>query len=136
MKNGANAVHAATGDYPVYPGHPITTAWQIMEVFDSPQDALMPAGDGLNCPAALADSRISGAGGEVWVACELLRKALDGVPAEELFAWADDRWIAGSAGGHTRAVAPGMAQANLLKPVFADRLSAWLAGAGKGANTC
>lgn len=136
MKEGAKAVRAATGDYPVYPGHPLTTAWQIMEVFDSPKAALMPAADGLGYPAALTDGRISGAGGEVRAACDLLRKALDGVPAEELLAWADDRWIAGSAGGHTRAVAPGLAQANLLKPVFAERLAAWLAGGETGANAC
>ncbi len=127
---GAQAVMEVTGEYPVYPGHPLVIAWEIMSVFDSPAEALRTVTDhGLNCPEAVADNRVTGGGGEVHRACDLLRRALAGASAEELMAWADERWISGQAGGHIKAIEPGLAQAEKLKPLFAERLAAWLAGA-------
>lgn len=125
---GAQAVIEATGEYPVYPGHPLTVAWEIMSVFATPSEALaMYQQHGLNCPNAVADNRITGAGGEVHQACRLLRKAVAGERAEDLIRWADDRWIDAQAGGHVKAVAPGLVQAEKLKPLFAAKLKDWLA---------
>lgn len=124
---GMSAVKTATGDYPVYPGHPLTVAWQIMAAFPGPSEALATVTTGgLNCPEAVADSRISGAGGEVHRGCDLLRKAQQGIPANELIAWADECWTNGQAGGHLKAIEPGLAQAEILKPLFAEKLAAWL----------
>lgn len=65
---GARAVIDISGEYPVYPGHPLTVTWEIMSVFNSPDEALKIYSDhGLNCPQAVADNRISGGGGELTV---------------------------------------------------------------------
>lgn len=128
--DGAKAVMDATGTWPVYPGHPLTVVWEIMAVFAKPSDALQSVQTGsLNCPEAVADNRISGGGGEVYRGCALILRAQNGVPAEDLIAWADRSWIDGGAGGHTKAVQPGLAQANLIKPLFAEKLASWLSSA-------
>ncbi len=125
---GAKAVIEVTGEYPVYPGHPLTVAWEIMSVFATPSEALaIYQQHGLNCPNAVTDNRISGGGGEVCRACDLLRKAVGGTSAEDLILWADERWVEGRAGGHIKAVEPGLAQAEKLKPLFAAKLASWLA---------
>lgn len=126
--DGAREIVAMTGEYPVYPGHPLVVAWEIISVFKTPSDALRVVTDhGLNCPEAVADNRISGGGGEVFRACDLLRRAKDGATPEELIAWADECWRTGQAGGHLKAIEPGLAQAEKLKPLFAEKLARWLA---------
>lgn len=61
--DGAWSIKLATGDWTVYPGHALTVAWEIMSVYPSPDEALALVTDhGLNCPAAVADVRITGAG--------------------------------------------------------------------------
>lgn len=125
--DGAKAVQDVTGSWPVYPGHPLTVAWEIMSVFQCPDDALRTVTTGtLNCPAAVADNRIVGGGGEVYRGCDLLRSAVNGASASELIEWADRFWIDGGAGGHAKAVQPGLEQANLIKPRFAQKLECWL----------
>lgn len=126
--DGVKTIFEATGEYPVYPGHPLTVAWEIMSVFTTPAEALEPICQGnLNCPNAVADNRISGGGGEVHRACDLLRKAVAGESAAELIRWADACWVDGQAGGHIKAIRPGLAQAEKLKPLFAAKLNEWLA---------
>lgn len=126
--DGVTAVFEATGQYPVYPGHPLTVAWAIMSVFSTPAEALESIRQGgLNCPNAVADNRISGGGGEVRYACDLLRRAVGGMSAEDLVSLADTYWVDGQAGGHIKAVQPGLAQAEKLKPLFAAKLTNWLA---------
>ncbi|WP_413460460.1 hypothetical protein [Herbaspirillum huttiense] len=125
--NGADEIIKVTGQYPVYPGHPLTIAWEIMTVFPKAEDALKTLRtEQLNCPAAVADERITGGGGEVYAACDLLRRAIAGEPAEVLLEWADERWSRGNAGGHVAAVEPGQAQAEQIKPLFAAKLASWL----------
>ena len=125
---GARAVMDVTGEYPVYPGHPLTIAWEIISVFKTPTEALQTVKtDSLNCPEAVADNRITGAGGEVYRACELLRRAQQGIKVDDLIAWADECWVSGCAGGYSRAVQPGLEQAERLKPLFAGKLADWLA---------
>lgn len=127
---GARAVIDVTGEYPVYPGHPLTVAWEIMSVFQSPEQALQTVKtNGLNCPESVADSRISGGSGEVHRACDLLRLARQGANPAELIKWADEKWVAGQAGGHVKAIQPGLAQAEKIKPLFGQKLAAWLAAA-------
>lgn len=93
---GARAVVDVTGEYPDYPGHPLTLAWEIMTVFRSPGEALQTVTtNGLNCPEAVADNRISGGGGEVHRACHLLRLAQQRSSASKLIAWPDEKWIDG-----------------------------------------
>lgn len=124
---GREAVNLASGEYPVYPGHPLVIAYEIMSVFPDPEAALKPCtGEGLNCPEAVADHRISGGRGEVYAACDLLRLARQGKNAEELAQWADARWIRGNAGGHQNAVQPGLAQAARLREKFQSKLASWL----------
>lgn len=125
---GARAVLDVTGEYPVYPGHPLTLAWEIMAVFQSPAEALQSVTTGgLNCPAAVADIRISGGGGEVNRACDLVRLAQQGVSVSDLIEWADKKWVDGQAGGHLEAIHPGLAQAEKIKLPFGQKLATWLA---------
>lgn len=101
-----------------------------MSVFSRPDEALQAVTTGgLNCPEAVADNRISGGGGEVRRACDLLRLAQQGTSPRELIEWADDKWINGQAGGHLKAIQPGLAQAEKIKSLFAQKLAAWLAAA-------
>lgn len=125
---GMQIIKDATGDYPVYPGHPLVVAFEIISVFPTPESALAICKDsGLNCPGAVADNRITGGGGEVHAACNLLRKAQQGMEAGELIALADQWWVSGGAGGHAKAVEPGLLQAAKLKHEFPVRLATWLA---------
>ncbi len=134
MSDGAIAVMAKTGEWPVYPGHPLVIAWEILSVFESPEDALaVKQVQGHRYLTAVSDNRISGGGGEVRAACDLLQRALKGESAEALMAWADQRWLESSAGGHHNAVEPGLAQAAKLKADFPAKLAAWLARAKKAA---
>jgi hypothetical protein len=108
----------------------LTIAWEIMSVFRHPAEALRTVTTGgLNCPEAVADNRISGGGGEVRRACDLLRLAQQGASPRELIEWADDKWVNGQAGGHLKAIQPGLAQAEKIKPLFAQKLAGWLATA-------
>lgn len=98
---GARAVVDVTGEYPGYPGHPLKLAREIMTVFRSPGEALQTVTtNGLNCPEAVADHRISGGSGEVHRACHLLRLAQQRSSPSELIAWPDEKWIDGQAGCH------------------------------------
>jgi hypothetical protein len=126
-QHGRTLVMDATGDFPVYPGHALVVAYEIINVFPDIASALERTNTESRCPAALADNRISGAGGEVYTACELLTRAKAGESVEALMDWADEVWVSGSAGGHTKSVEPGLAQAAKLKPQFAERLTGWLA---------
>lgn len=122
-----DSMQMITGEYPVYPGHPLVIAYQIMAVFPTPSSALqMDTSGGLNCHKAVSDQRISGGGGELNAACTLLAKAIGGTAADELIAWADERWVSSQAGGHAKSVAPGLSQAEKLKPQFPQKLQHWM----------
>lgn len=73
-------------DIPVYPGHPITLAVQIARAFPTLAAAHASTGD---CPAALASSDVSGAGGSVYAALQALDKLAAGVSLDAVLAWAD-----------------------------------------------
>lgn len=125
---GADSILKATGQWPVYPGHPLVIAWEIMTTFPTPTAALgIDREFGLNCPNAVSDIRITGGGGEVHAACTLLQKAQAGAPAADLISWADARWTDSQAGGHVKNVQAGLEQAEKLKAGFGEKLAAWLA---------
>ena len=131
---GLAHVKDATGEFPVYPGHPLVVAFEIIKVFPSAEAALRTDGNEHGWPAALTDSRISGGGGEVHRGCDLIRQAVAGTPAAELIEWADKAWVDGGAGGHTKAVEPGLAQAAKLKGTFPELLQTWLSKGAAGAQ--
>lgn len=125
--------HLPNGSWPVYPGHPITVAWYIVNKYPSFEEAIkVPAGREFE--NALADNDIPGAGGEVVGALTFLKKLVDGEPWESAVAWADARWRDGKAGGHGRKVAPGLAQANYVKPLLKAK-SSWWKKCGSGARS-
>lgn len=78
------------GESAVYPGHPVTVAYCILNTFDSLGAAEVPSGYGF--PAALGACEIPGAGGCVYVAMDLLRRMRDEDQAVEAVLWADGQW--------------------------------------------
>ena len=79
----------------VYPGHPITLACLIANLYPSLDAAEVVPTDQARVhryPAALEDHRIPGAGGNVWDALELLRRLRSGHSVETVIAWADETW--------------------------------------------
>lgn len=111
------------GSWPVYPGHPITVAWYIVNKYGSFEEANKNTKHGW--PRALGDNDIPGAGGEVYMALDFLNKLVDGATWEDVVAWADHHWRDYKAGGHGRKVAPGQTQANYVKPLLKAKSSWW-----------
>lgn len=122
---GVSTIIEATGEPPVYPGHPLVIAWQIMSIYPSPEEALKHERD-IACPAAVADSRIAGGGMEVHSACLLIKHAANGITAKAIMEMADTQWASSNGGGHAFALKAAQRQADRLKPFFAEKLAAWL----------
>jgi hypothetical protein len=74
------------GEPVVYPGHPVALAVLIMAKYPS----LEAAETGSHC-AALSDQDIPGAGGNVWMALDLLRMCRQ-VPVSEALELIERRW--------------------------------------------
>jgi hypothetical protein len=80
------------GEWPVYPGHALTTAFCIVTHFGSLSEAMAKTGK-TNYPDALTDQRIPGAGGCVWSAIYFLRYLVEqSMDWEAAVQWAADRW--------------------------------------------
>ncbi len=127
MELGALIVHELTGDWPVYPGHPLVIATAIMRVFvpgDQPAD--VEAG---RWSAALQDSRIPGAGDHVRAAIRLLDRGSRGEILDSLVESARSYWTEGQAGGHDKNVVAGQAQADRIECHFRSTATAWFATA-------
>lgn len=103
-----------TGEYPVYPGHPLVTATMIMERFPNIKEANQKA---LSC------IDITGSGDGVQNGLNLLnsKKA-----PEEMVTYADEIWIRYQAGGIHERVPSGLAQAEKLKEIFLFKVRKWL----------
>lgn len=97
-----------TEEMPVYPGHPVTIAYQIMSLYPDLETAKEK---GYKFPKALEDIRVSGGGGRVYSALDLLQKRQDGETWEQLFEWADKVW----ASEHFTIHELGQKQADLIK---------------------
>lgn len=76
----------------VYPGHPITLAFVIVQVYPTFEEAFKKTEHGW--PAALGSNDVPGAGGNVYMALDLLRNLQKGMSAKEAFAGADASWAA------------------------------------------
>jgi hypothetical protein len=125
MEQGAFFIKDLTGDWPVYPGHPLVLAAAIMKVFPNFEAANMPTEHGW-CQA-LADSRIPGAGDHVGAAMRVLQLGASGATEDAMVECAGDYWDRGNAGGHHKKVEPGRAQAQAVEPHFRELAKAWFA---------
>lgn len=114
-----------TGEWPVYPGHPLVLAVAIMELFPSFDEANKPTERGW-CEA-LADSSIPGAGDHVGAAMRVLQMGSDGRSEDDMIQYARDYWDRGNAGGHHKYVEPGQAQSKAAEPRFRELVKAWFA---------
>lgn len=123
MEQGAFIIHELTGDWPVYPGHPLVLATAIMHVFATFAEANEPTEQGY-C-AALADSRIPGAGDHVGAAMRTLELGSRGANADAMVAYAARYWETGQAGGHIKKVDAGKAQAEKIEPHFRAMAEQW-----------
>ena len=123
MEQGAFIIHELTGDWPLYPGHPLVLSTAIMREFPSFAEANAPSGHGW-C-TALADSRIPGAGDHVGAAMRMLELGSRGADADTMIAHASRYWEAGQAGGHIKKLDAGMAQAERIAPYFRAVSAVW-----------
>ncbi len=74
----------------IYPGHPVTIAWAIVNVYDNLDEALTQTEHGF--PHALGNGSIPGAGGCVYNGLQFLVYLRDGMPSDEALAMADRMW--------------------------------------------
>ncbi|MEQ6436242.1 hypothetical protein V8Z74_14605 [Comamonas sp. w2-DMI] len=123
MEQGAIIIKELTGQWPVYPGHPLVLATAIMRVFSSFTEANQATGHGY-CQA-LADSRIPGAGDHVGAAMRALELGARGQDVDAMVAYAKQYWEHGQAGGHVKNVADGKAQAEKIEPHFRTIAPGW-----------
>lgn len=73
----------------VYPGHPVTLAYLIVQNFEDYEAATKK---GREFPGALESAEIPGAGGNVYLALKLLRELREGMEPTEAFERADASW--------------------------------------------
>lgn len=123
MEQGAFIIQELSGDWPVYPGHPLVLATAIMRVFATFAEANEPTEHGW-C-AALGDSRIPGAGDHVGAAMRTLELGSRGADSDAMVAYAERYWEAGQAGGHFKNVDEGKAQAKRIEPHFRSIAAEW-----------
>lgn len=124
--NGSLIIQDMTGDWPVYPGHPLVLATAIMKLFPNFAAANAPTAHGW-C-AALGDSRIPGAGDHVGAAVRVLSLGAQGVSIDTMIQAAIEYWDGGRAGGHVKSVESGQLQAERIRPHFEHAARAWFAG--------
>lgn len=122
---GGLIIKDVTGDWPVYPGHPLVLATAIMNVFPDFAAANKPTQHGW-CEA-LADSRIPGAGDHVGAAMRVLKLGAEGASADAMVESARDYWDRGNAGGHIKNVQAGQEQSRAVEPHFRELARAWFA---------
>lgn len=92
--------HEVLGEFAVYPGHPVTLAYIITQVFDTYEEASgrsCSCGSGLHLcgkgwPNALGDSAVPGAGGNVYGALDLLARLHKGMSWDDAIKHAVDYW--------------------------------------------
>lgn len=126
MEDGSFIIKDLTGEWPVYPGHPLVLATAIMKVFPDFDAANAKTPHGWS--AALGDGRIPGAGDHVGAAVRVLEIGAKGGGTQEMVTYANEYWTRGQAGGHVNAVAAGAAQAEAIRPHFEAAAGEWIAG--------
>lgn len=123
MEQGAEFIREVSGEWPVYPGHPLVLATAIMAVFPSFLSANKPTEHGW-C-VALGDSRIPGAGDHVGDAMSCLKIGSEGGTAEQMIENANRYWVDGYAGGHHKYIQAGIEQAAAIEAKFRELASSW-----------
>lgn len=79
------------GEFAVYPGHPVVLGYILTNAYPSLAEALMPTE--VNRHDALGNSNVPGAGGNVYMALDLLRNIVTGtLPIDRALEDADQRW--------------------------------------------
>lgn len=101
----------------VYPGHPLTIACYIMENYSSLSEA---RSKGIQHPKALEDSRIPGAGGNVYAALEILAQ-----PVEESVGRANQIWQQYCGEAYADRYDEGMAEAASLASRYRELREKW-----------
>lgn len=119
-----SAAEEILGEEPVYSGHPLVLALVIISIF--PSLAAATCSRRFQCPEALVDSRIPGAGSSVYAALDFLKLALAGSP--EVALGRADSWWAQCDGQRLRDPvrwAAGQAQADRVRDRLRAALAAW-----------
>lgn len=116
------------GESAVYPGHPITLAYLITQNYDSLAAVLAPCYDNYGYKqtwcAAVGDSRIPGAGGNVHAAVDLLKNLVAGNENEALTR-ALYLWKSHTDNCYEKYKVPGQEQANRVLPLLLETLKTW-----------
>ncbi len=111
------------GEPSVYPGHPVTIAWVIVNAFPSYEAAFAKTESGY--AAALASGDIPGAGGNVYAALDLLQRFREGVPFDDAIAYSNRVWQSYTSDGFRDRREPGQAQADKVTAQLRERASWW-----------
>lgn len=108
----------------IYPGHPVTLALAIIGEYDTYEAAFEKEP---NTPAALGNSRIRGAGGNVYAALDLLASLRRGVPFKDAVAEADRYWARcdDNENRYPEKFAKGQEQADAYKEVLRSQRPWW-----------
>jgi len=114
----------------VYPGHPLVIAVHILENYESYDAANTYPEDksAYQCPAALSDERIPGAGGCVYSALDILKCLKDGYwDVDKTIEEADKLWasIDGNAENHASVYGFGLEEAESLRDRFRAGVQKW-----------
>jgi len=112
-----------TGNYMIYPGHPLVLACAIMHQFKGIEAAIDR--QGLGYEAAMASNNIPGAGCHVHAALTVLKKGAEGCSVDEMVLHANEYWVRGNAGGHDKNVEAGIDQAKALEKWFREHITEW-----------
>lgn len=78
--------------FSVYPGHPVTVAYLITQIFPTYEEAF-DTPEGVTYGGAIGSCKIPGAGGNVYEALDLLSRLRDGMPWSLAIKYANDSWF-------------------------------------------
>lgn len=112
------------GEWPVYPGHPVTTGYIIMRKYPCLSAATEK---GTTYPKALEDCDIPGAGGNVYSALDFLSAIKNGMPVETAIERWSKQWVEGRAGGLVDKVEPGVKEAEAVGRWLRLEIEDWIA---------
>lgn len=111
------------GEHAIYPGHPMTIAYCIINKYKSLEEASKLSEH--NCPEAVGDGDIPGGGGSVYSALDFLHNINKGVPIEIAIKEANKTWKSYCWGPHADRAEPGQKQANNIKQKFIEAAFSW-----------
>jgi hypothetical protein len=114
------------GQFAVYPGHPLVVAWVIMNVYDTPDEALAMTKHGW-CEA-VGSNDIPGAGDGAGNGARVCRKIRDGMSGEDAADLAEELWtrmVGPGTGNHEKYYEPGREQAAAFRERFVEKAETW-----------